>query len=396
MAISYQSDTSPMYVGRLAPDELPLWLQPINDNQWGELVLAKTLSDIDPEDDVLINPSFPGVSVWHANVGMSSMMSAWCGLCTDQINSVLWWPLQEGHDDGASNAPFKMDLSVDVPEAVMIRNPTGAIGNEGILDDGLESTGVYFDGRLRSIHSYNKPVFVDGDAPWIAIQGGVYKDAAIGFEAPFRIDPITGEHTKGADIPKVGASSASGSCYDSTRHAIWYLGAGLGFFSKYDITGDSWTDFISLNQFGGGNGMIYLPDHDAILIIADSAAQPSNIGIYDIATNTHFPITISGSLSAGLTLAGSCQPQYSQQGQFVALWNNQSSTTEISTLSIPADPLNDTWVASTLPVDVGNSVTPSTGQTNGTFGRFFYLPNFNVFGVINDITENIYIFKVGS
>ncbi len=391
MAISYQSDTSPMYVGRFSPN--PLWLQSIADNQWGIISLTNKISDIDPEDDVLINPDYPSNAPWHANGGLPLMMSAWCGACFDETGGVLWFPLSGGHADYAGNEPYKIDISVDAPTAVMLRNPSGAIGDTGTLNDNQESSGVYFDGRPRAIHSYNKPVYVPNVGPFTSIQGNTAWSGQAGTNDTLLLNESTGETTRLATNSGTGAFAATGSTYDASRHVIWNRGAGTGRMTKYDIDLDTWVTVGAQIALSAGCSLTYIPEHDVIFLI--NIGYANNFAIFDCATGLYSEPSISGSF-IGSALQPFTQPRLVSDGSYLAIWDNSTNTTIINTLTVPTDPRTDNWVISQLTVDAGNSVTPTAKTSNGTFGRFFYSPVYNVFGVINSTNQDIYIFKIGA
>jgi len=111
----------------------------------------------------------------------------------------------------------------------MLRNPTGAVGNTGTLNDGQEATGVYFDGRHRAIHSYNKPVYVPGYGPLIAVQGNTSYTAGGGTNNSLLLNEGTGEMSVLATLASPGAATSGGAaCYDQSRGRVYWIGVGTG------------------------------------------------------------------------------------------------------------------------------------------------------------------------
>jgi len=199
------------------------------------------------------------------------MFNAWCGGCYDQQNDVFWAPLQGGHGDYAGNEPYKIGLNVGTPTWAMVRNPSGAVGNVLTTNDGQEATGVYSDGRPRAVHSYNKPVYVPGDGPWLGVTGATSWSSSGGLIAPLRVDPTTGEGTYGAQIttsaPALARTSGGGSTFDPTRGSsgsIWFRVSGTGRAYRYDIAADSWTAGSSLAG-GSSVGMCYVESQDLMV-----------------------------------------------------------------------------------------------------------------------------------
>ena len=367
----------------------PAWRLAMTPNTWA--AIGTTLASIDSEDNAGINNSYPSNAIWHATVGQAAIINAWCGGCYDSANDVLWLPLGGGHNDYAGNEPYKIDISAESPAWEMVRNPSGAIGNLITLDDGQETTGIYSDGRPRAIHSYNKPCYVPGVGPVITVQGGTYKvgGSANGTLKPIVINETTGEGTfKTAGTMSNVDTSGSGSCYDPTRHALWYRSSGTGGFYKYDITGDSWAAQGSSFAVSGYSGLEYLPDYDCILWI--NSGLTNGFAVFDCATTTLYQPSKTGSLT-GMSLSGEAQPRRFTATQ-VALWDNATSTTQINVMSFASNPRTDTWQISQLSVDGSNAVTPTAAAANGTYGRFFYSSNLSGFGVINSITDQIYFY----
>ena len=157
-------------------------------NTWKEVGI-NTLDDVNPEYDST-SVKLPKHTSMESSTEHKSIIIAWCGACFDDNESVLWLPLG-GHSDYAGKyEPYKeIDLSVNSPTWEMVRPPSGAIGNQMVLDDGQEATGLYSDGRLRAVHSYNKPVYVPQIGPVMSVTGMAYKSAGAGLRQPAFIKP---------------------------------------------------------------------------------------------------------------------------------------------------------------------------------------------------------------
>lgn len=366
----------------------PVWLQNTENSTWGEMPLGTKLSEIDPEDNPAINPNHPAAAPWRANIGQRGVIDVWCGGCFDSIKDTLHLPLGGGHADYAGNEPYSINIRAENPDWLMLRNPSGAIGNIGVLDDGGEATGVYFDGRPRAIHSYNKPVYVPNDSPYIAVQGTTYKTAAAGTLDTLRIDEVTGEATRFSAAISQGTSSAGGACYDPSRHCIWWRPAGTTAIQKYDIATDSWVQ-VGSNQVFGQCSLTYVASHDCVFLVGSAAAN--GFAVFDCANETWHEPPVSG-VFVGTAFGD--ELQLVDMGTYLAGWDNTSDTTIINTLTIPVDPYTGTWVIGQLPVDASNTVTPTVRTLNGTYGRFFYSKTYRVFGVINAVDENIFYYKV--
>ena len=393
MPINYQSDTSPIYAGRFGP---PAWVVNAPLNQYVTIPLSVTLPDLDPKDNVLINPNYPADPEWDGN-GHSSVVTAWCGGTKNTDGTKFYMPLSGGHADYAGNEPYSIDFMSEAPEFKMLRYPSGAIGNLLTTNDGQEATGVYSDGRVRAIHSYDKPVYVDGVGPFITLQGGVSWSAVVGPNNTLSLNVETGETTILDASDMTGGTSGSASCYDPSRHRIWYHAANTGKTAFYDVATDTWdTTSLASKAWGNETTAQYIPAHDVIIFI--NAQEANGFAIYDCDTDTYYNPSLSGSF-VGLTLTGGVKPALVEHLGYVALWDNTTDTTMINKMVIPTDPRTDAWVVSQLTVDVGNSITPDPSTrlavaTKGTYGRFFYSTTFKGFLLYADYLSDWLFFKI--
>jgi hypothetical protein len=263
---------------------------------------------------------------------------------------------------------------------------SGGVSVHGALG---EQSGMYADGRVRSTHTYNKPVWVPGVGPFIACLSSVSWSGQVGTDKPVRIDPVTGESTL------LAASSVSmgsvGACYDPSRHAIWMRGAGTGKFHRYNIGTDTWTNDIGPNKAVSGRASLaYLADINCIVWICQTFT--AGFALLDCATGTVYEPSVSGSWTADLA---SNQAAWVPSLNAVCSWNNSSDTTLISRLTRPVgNPRTDEWTLDTLEVDESNSVTPSARTANGTYGRFGYSPFLDGFYLLNSTSGPVYFFAL--
>ena len=364
----------------------PTWRRAIAAQHWAE-VGSNTLASIDPEDNPAYNPNYSGSAPWHGSLGQPAMITAWNGGCYDSDGDVLWLIQGGGHGDYGGNEPYKIDLSVDSPTWEMVRAPSTDLSGDG-------ANGLYGDGRPRSVHTYNKPVYIPNVGPALAMHGATYP-SLLGVRSPLILSPTTGEMTFfGADNTNVSLSQSSGSgaCYDPSRHCIWTVGGGSPGISRYDIATDTWYyTGGGINSSGGYIALEYMPDHDCIFMAG--SGYTSGFRIVDCATLTTYTPVATGSM-VGMTkaLMSGAQVRYVQSEQRIAVWNNTSDTTQINVFNVPVDPMSGAWTIEQLSVGVGNTVTPTTKASGGTYGRFFHSQKLDGFGVINSVTEQIFFY----
>lgn len=377
------------FVGRF---NLPSWVRNQAVNTWGVVPSSNTLSDTDPENDPLINPNHPSASPWRGSVGFNGHISAYCGMHYDYVNDELRDVLNGGHQDNGGNNQHGIKLNVESPAWRMIKPPSGGITDEYpsgfVTNDGLESTGVYADGRPRAIHSYNKNVYVPNLGFVVAVQGNTYFSAQAG-TAKTIIFNQDGDvsYFDGSYIHNGSGTSGMGACYDSNRHAIIAKATNISRFARFDLTTKQWAQFGSSSiQTSSYTALEFMPEHDAFLVMRNGFCY-----IADAGTGDWQQIDFTGSL-VGMSLLGRAQPRYLGGNQF-AVWDNSTNTTAINILSFSSDPFADTWHISQLPLSPENAVTPTVRQAEGTYGRFFHSPKLGILGVINAVNQPIYFYR---
>ena len=109
--------------------------------------------------------------------------------------------------------------------------------------------------------------------------------------------------------------------------------------------------------------------------------------IFDCSNNTVHTPSISGTITAALSGA-----QLVWVNGKAYTWNNSSNTTLITRISPGADP-RTSLIVDTLVVGGGNATVPNSAATTGTYGRFWYSTNFNMFFLTNGINGPVYYFK---
>ena len=265
-----------MFFAKLNPDVLaprPSWRQAMTPNTWVALG-SNTLASVDPENSAVINPNGAhNMSPWHGVGGQHQLIDAWNSATYDDLTHSMHIGPAGGHDDYWGNERYKIDLSASSPSWTLLAAPTGAIGNTGVLRDGQEFSGVYFDGRPRSNHTYNFPVYAPGRGPVLPRIVST-SPASGGAPKAFLIDPNTGQTS--LLVNYAGTSGIEGdtgvpvgaSCYDPTRDCIWTMYAGNAQIQKLNLRTNSVTTHgPSSNYAAGILALYYLPEVDALFLV---------------------------------------------------------------------------------------------------------------------------------
>jgi hypothetical protein len=370
----------------------PAWRRAIAAQTWGYMSV-NTLRDIDPKANPAVNPNYPLSPPWNGSIGVAGVVIAYCGACYDQITDTLWLPLGGGHQDYAGNEPYRVRLNTGSPAFEMIRPPSGAIGYPAVTyNDGQEVTGLYSDGRLRAVHSYNKPVYVPGVGPVMAVTGASFPliNAPYGNNKTAVISETTGELVSyTADNTHISANvtSGSGSCYDPLRNMLWLMPSGGGKLTRRELPSGEWEDTGVYRASPGNSGLEYLPDYDCIVWF--NSGLTNGFAVIDCETLTIYYPAVTGSYIGVTKPTGDAQPRYVRSAKQIAFWHNSTNTTAINTLTFTSDPRTDTWTIDQLPVSGANTVTPAVRAVQGTYGRFFYSEKLDGFGIFSGIDERI-------
>ena len=373
----------------------PAWRRAMAINTWATIPASNTLSSIDPTQNPAINAAYPGLPEWAGS--QSGIINAWGGAAFDQANSTLWLPLSGGHADYGGNEPYKIDLSVDTPLWKMVRNPSGAIGNLITTKDSQEATGLYSDGRLRAVHSYNNNLYVPGVGPVVARMGGCWYSGQAGANKASKINETTGEATLLVDYPAVSGigSPYGGTAYDSLRNYIYTLGVNTAQLAYINLSNNTVAKVgIYDNIVSGYCKTVYLAEYDLLAVFQNGGAGfPSAFYLFD-PLNSYVIIqpTITGTFPAGYTLSGSAGAEWDAVNHRFVLWGQGSNTAAIATLAPTGNPRTGNWNASTLTLSGANTVTPTASSANGTYGRFGYSAKLGGCFLLNATNQPIYFF----
>ena len=385
--VTYSAAASPVAGGRYV---WPAWRRGRAPMSVFAIPASNTLNALNPRYNPAMNPVYPNKPEWDSWGSQASIILAWCGACWGEEVTELWLPLSGGHADYAGNEPYYINLRADVPSWVMPRPPSGAIGNLLTTSDGQEVTGVYADGRPRSVHSYNKPQWIPGVGPVLALQGSTSHNGQNGTKDFLQIDRATGECIRKPQNPVgINTFEGGGGCYDASRHSIWFFGVGSGRMGRYDVAANTWTAETGALHSEGELGMCHIPGLDALFVA--STYYASGCWLFDCAAKTRHELTVTGSPACVST--GFSQPVWVPELNAVAQWdNNAANAHRITLYHPPANPKTSPWPITTLEFTIEDQ--PTGRCPRGTYGRFFYSRRLGGFGVVNATNQPIYFYAL--
>lgn len=365
---------------------LPAWLSAMPVHTWATPG-SNTLSSVDPALDAAVNPNYPGNAPWKGITGQPSVVSAWSGGAWDEANKRLLIT-GGGHGDYAGNEVYAWDAATAT--FARLRNPTGAIGNTGTLNDGNDATNpAYFDGRPRSAHTYGNLPMRDG-VLW-NFQGSTYSNG-FGICGAWR---FVGNDWVRNGTTTLGASYGS-TLYDASRGKFLRITSGNGRPVWYDPVADSttqmahWTNNDAQEMYGvidtRRDLVVQFSKYVTLLKLDDTADAV-------VATQSGtIPDWVSLSVAGNPSWAGVV---YDYANDRYLVWAGGSSIYILTPPSLASNPLTANWVWSTITPAAENTITPSNSNTPGTYGRFWHSPSLNCCGVVNSVTEKMYVFKLG-
>lgn len=234
----------------------------------------------------------------------------------------------------------------------------------------------------RSSHTYGT-FFVDRvQDRYCSISAAFYPNAQASSPTIPCFDPNTKKWTRMADRPaRVGGMGQT--ALDSNGN-VWSISAGSGLIGRYDPTTNAWTTF-GLNNYDGGGGTDVDRKRNQLYSYEPSTGlrrwnllSSSSL----LANKTYADVVATGDTPTGVgTRPGFTYADASDR--FYAWGGGRDVYT--------FDPATSTWKRFTA-----NGDDPGAQQKWGTYGRFRHVPSRNVFVLINDISQDVYIYKPAS
>ncbi len=381
----------------------PLWRRSLTANTWTTIPASNYVTSIDPDKTATYNADYPSRAVWRRTAtgdtnGTGVNVLPYSGATWDEQHGVFWLPLGGGHGDYAGNESYKIRLFDDTPSWSMPLPPSGSVpfitgglpagatpqGNSYLLDDGAETSGVYKDGRPRSMHSYRLHVYVPNIGNIMCNQAAQFISTAATNKTWLQ-NPTTAEWEYKVTRTgyAVGTNMEGSSTYDSTRNLVWYLGAGFSALWSLDPTTWTWVESANQKNTSGGTGLFYCSGKDCLFEVC--SYYTNKFAVWNPSTKTQYTPNVSGTApsfdgNSGITWC-------TKLGCIVVLVSGGA----LYTLTPGANPYTDTWTWGTLPVSGAPSALYSGG---GTLSRFQYSQRLDGFILLNSLSELPYFFPL--
>lgn len=332
---------------------LPAWRQGMAQWEWKELAGTAAFSGAKPTD-----------TRYGAD---SSRLNAWNGFAAHDRS--VYIAGMGGHGDYQGNEAYTIDLSVTVPQWVMLREPTAW---EDIVDDA-----AYFaDGRPNSAHLYYSLWVVGGNlirlanrSPWPS--GG---NGAPTYPHVDEFDLTAGDWLPAGTWPDAPSKDTFNAiCKDPRDGTIYQTGA--SHLWKRNPTTGAWTQLVALPD--NGSAMYYRAAavdtlRDRIVFFGDGFRAPVGGFVYDIAANSLSVIDFSSadanaSAQAIAAATGNSGWYDASLDRFVV----KTPDTQRVYLVHPT-----TWAVAEQSTTGGAAIT---NAANGVFNKFVLAPNLGGF-----------------
>lgn len=314
-------------------------------------------------------------------------MGAWGGGIYDEAHGDLWvWG--GGHSNYAGNEVYRINVFADTPAWAMLIPPTGAVGNTGTLNDGNEGSGVYFDGRPRSTHTYGNLALDSAGNLWAAPNDGLYASGAQNSRA-FRFNRSSLDWDQNFATTWTPTDMFGGSVYVPTRNEIVMIPTSLSQYARFNP--DTHAVTKSTKYANGGNSLelqaVYDPVRNAVLIFGNTAIKYLDMATPDAADAT--ALTLSSAVPTENRRMGWA---YDSANDRFAAWDPGTNT--FVTLTAPSSNWKtNTWTFGTL-TPASTAVVPGSKASAGTWGRFFYSAALRGFGLVNNTTSALYFYAL--
>jgi hypothetical protein len=322
-------------------------------------------------DAVGANPVPAGTS------GVKSIMMAWNSGAFDTKRGrlVVWGG---GHGNYSGNEIYAFDVNKFSWER--LTEPSSLVG---WTDNDIQ----YQDGRPVSRHTYNTlAYFPPPYDKFFSSCGTVLFQSGIGDNHSYKFDFDTLEWETVVDlIPMRGIGSFS--AWDTVTETFWqHSTGGASYMMQFDPATDTWTARGDINSekqtfIPGGSTAVIDPVRRKFISVGSDVVRVWDISVAGF-LEKHTILSTTGDTE--ITSVKYPGLDYdSDTGQIVA-WGGGA---DIYVLDI------DAAIWTKVPPAIENTVTPTSAETNGTYGRFRYMPALKAFIVVNRTNENVFIYK---
>jgi hypothetical protein len=225
----------------------------------------------------------------------------------------------------------------------------------------------YPDGKPSSRHTYNMLVYAPNVDRFIAVgAGSTYGETGGSGSTVDAFDFATNTWSARASIPSAAGYAAmygSVAAYDAGNGHIWFHDTLSGTLREYDPVANSWQVRVSN----------YLEDYstaavDPVRRLLVTVGGKTGLLVWNLNSPTSSPTKPATSGDKTIESAQAPGFVYDSASKMFVGWDGG---TAVYTLN------PSTWVWTKVNPSGSNTVTPTTSEARGTYGRFQYIPSKN-------------------
>lgn len=360
------------------------WAGPIEDLQpgcWYE-VPGSHLSAVAPS-----RADYPEI---QGGEGVSGVMNDWASGALDTKRNRLY-VTGGGHWGYFGNELYAFDL--DSLKWLRLTDPSPLVPNTDTVTSYPYDSTCPDDSVPCSCHTYDGIEYIPPPVDRLFLMGHpnygyVATDAWIGKRAYlFHPDSFSWKALAVYGFPGDDIIGMLTAADEVTGKVFMHTTASYSRFSSYEAAADSWNYYVFPDATNGWFGYNFTASIDPVSRVMVASGEGKmwawNISAPSSTTSRATRLTVNGDTTAMLPN----NPAFdydSQTGRFVA-WVG-------GTDAYSFDYGTRTWTKHFA--SSANTVTPTTPNTRGTFGRFRYVPSKDVFVVANRVDDNVYIYRL--
>lgn len=305
--------------------------------------------------------------------GLKGVVIAWSGGSYDNVNDqLLIWG--GGHADYAGNEIYGFDMSS--LSWSRVAEPSTSFGGDA-------SSYLYPDGKPRSLHTHNYIEYVPPMNAFVSF-GGVAPYPQSGTTQKvfqFKFSTNSWDVSSIPNIPPGGRARGGNAVYDPVENVVWVIQADSASsrLHRYNPTSNSWSTH---SQYSLSYGSVAALDPQRRILVTVGSGQ---LKAWDLDNPDAAPFVPA--TSGDKYIESKNAPGFvfdTSINKFVG-WSSGSS---VYTL----DPV--TWRWTRVSAAAGNSTTPTNADSRGTYGRFQYMPQWNAYIVVNNVDQNVYLYRL--
>jgi hypothetical protein len=313
--------------------------------------------------------------------GCRAVIEAWSGAVADtkRDRMIIWGG---GHADYYGNEVYALDLNSLLLQR--LNNPSN-VGNVTSCPE------AYVDGAPSSRHTYSGLAYI-AHADHMFVYGGAKSSCGFFSTGTWTLDLATlhWQQMKGSGAKPAGGPGQVAE-YDPKSKLVFLHDYVSGVFA-YNFDTDSWKQVLS-----DGYGIDYHmsgaldPKRGLFIILGALSSHGGGVQAYKIGPGSASKTSpkVDASCKDALS-AGSPGVAYDSALDRLVVWPNFGSTVYLLD--------ETTWACQAVDYANGPSAAGqpgAPGTVTGTFGRFRYFPDKDIFALVNQAGADAYVLKIG-